>query len=306
MRILGWLFLLGGFLLCASIAWATIGFLFMGLGLVCLRIAERKSERAERPVALLAEKPEGRRGLLSIVHPVVVRKEANEPEPKEAEPDHNIGLRAYDQQRWRLLLSTDEDIRRLTTIMAHYGQSYVDEFAAAYLALNDKEHLPMILEQLMASAMRNRHQGTANSFDEGYDESVVGRNARETRRSDRLRDIWSEADGRTSNSVFENDEVKGDSGKAGSLHTTTGKADSHLDADVARGVMNTEALCAPNGAGSEGGVAGVRPIAGQATEPLPPAEPLATAHPDTTRRTLGEGPLDGDSLTNILSRISKP
>src|SRR6266700_633280 len=265
MRIFGWVLLLGGFLLCASVAWAAIGFLFMGLGLICLRIAERRSERSARSVALLAEMPEDLRGQPSIVQgsPTVARKEANEREPREAEPDNIIGRRAYDEQRWRLLLSTDEDIRRLATILAHYGQSYIDEFAAAYLVLNDKEHLPMILEQLMASATRNRHRGTDNSADKSYDESVV---------------------------------VEGDGRKARSIHETTGKTDGHPETFVGHDALNTAAHYAPNGAGSERGVVRVRPIA---TGPLSPAEPPATG-PDTKRRTLGEDPMDDDNLTNIL------
>ena len=34
MRITGWVLLVVGVLLCVSIAWATIGFLMMGLGLI--------------------------------------------------------------------------------------------------------------------------------------------------------------------------------------------------------------------------------------------------------------------------------
>jgi len=46
MRIAGWLLLIVGTLLCVSIVWATIGFLMMGLGLVCLLIAENRTQRA--------------------------------------------------------------------------------------------------------------------------------------------------------------------------------------------------------------------------------------------------------------------
>src|SRR5216684_4147703 len=47
MRILGWLLLVGGLLLCVSILWAAPGFLCMGLGLIFLQIAERKRRRAK-------------------------------------------------------------------------------------------------------------------------------------------------------------------------------------------------------------------------------------------------------------------
>ena len=47
MRILGWVLLIGGFLLCASVGWAAPGFLFMGFGLIFLQIAEQKRRRAK-------------------------------------------------------------------------------------------------------------------------------------------------------------------------------------------------------------------------------------------------------------------
>jgi hypothetical protein len=45
MRVWGWVLLIGGFLFCASIVWAVIGFLLMGLGLIFLQIAEDKTKR---------------------------------------------------------------------------------------------------------------------------------------------------------------------------------------------------------------------------------------------------------------------
>src|SRR5258708_37027416 len=57
MRILGWLLLVGGFLLCASILGAAPGFLCMGLGLIFLQIAERKRRRA-KPVASPSDQSE--------------------------------------------------------------------------------------------------------------------------------------------------------------------------------------------------------------------------------------------------------
>ena len=47
MRILGWVLLIGGLLLCASVSWAAPGFLFMGFGLIFLQMAEQKRRRAE-------------------------------------------------------------------------------------------------------------------------------------------------------------------------------------------------------------------------------------------------------------------
>ena len=46
MRLLGFVLLIAGFLLCVSIVWAALGFLMMGFGLICLLIAERNRKRA--------------------------------------------------------------------------------------------------------------------------------------------------------------------------------------------------------------------------------------------------------------------
>ena len=53
MRILGWVLLIAGLLLCASILWAAVGFLLMGFGLICLQIAEARRRR----VNLTAPRP---------------------------------------------------------------------------------------------------------------------------------------------------------------------------------------------------------------------------------------------------------
>jgi hypothetical protein len=49
MRLFGFVLLIAGFLLCVSIAWAALGFLMMGFGLICLLIAERNRKRAPKP-----------------------------------------------------------------------------------------------------------------------------------------------------------------------------------------------------------------------------------------------------------------
>ena len=51
MRIAGWILLIAGALLCATLVWATIGFLLMGVGLLSLLAAENNCKRASRPVA---------------------------------------------------------------------------------------------------------------------------------------------------------------------------------------------------------------------------------------------------------------
>ena len=163
MRILGWLLLLGGLLLCVSVLWAAPGFFCMGLGLIFLQIAERKRRSAKsaalpydqsEPQVEQAPIPEVTRAL----DPPTVDEDAG------AGRENVTGLYSYDRQKWRALVSSDADISRLAKALQPYGQKYVDEFAAAYLALNDKDYLPMILRQIIASARRDAGQNIAGDF----------------------------------------------------------------------------------------------------------------------------------------------
>src|SRR5207249_6535681 len=105
MRILGWLLLVGGLLLCVSILWAAPGFFCMGVGLIFLQIAEQKRWRAKsaasrsdpsEPRIEPAPVPEVTRALV----PPIVDEDA------EADPENAAGL-PYDEQEWRALLGSD-------------------------------------------------------------------------------------------------------------------------------------------------------------------------------------------------------
>jgi hypothetical protein len=61
MRIAGTFLLLGGLLLCISIVWAAVGFVMMGLGLICLLIAERRKKHSTAPPCLPSDAFDRRR-----------------------------------------------------------------------------------------------------------------------------------------------------------------------------------------------------------------------------------------------------
>src|SRR5712672_4698636 len=189
MRIWGWLLLVGGLLLCVSILWAAPGFFCMGLGLIFLQIAERKRRKAKsadwssdqsEPQAEQAQIPEATWAVV----------------PPETEEDAGAGREnvtgpySYDRQEWRALLRSDADILRLAKVLESYGQKYVDEFAAAYLAVNDKDYLPMILQRIVASARRDGGQNIAGDFhDENANPDPVAIAVNRTRRIDRVREM---------------------------------------------------------------------------------------------------------------------
>jgi hypothetical protein len=148
-RITGWVLLIAGFLLCVSIFWAAIGFLFMGLGLICLQIAEQRNRRRAKSAALRTEEIKSRREpLLQAASTDILRSD-------QGEHFSTIDQRSIDRERWRELMSTDSDLARLAEVLAPFGQKYVDGFAAAYLVSNDKKYLPMIVQNIIASARKD-------------------------------------------------------------------------------------------------------------------------------------------------------
>jgi hypothetical protein len=59
---------------------------------------------------------------------------------------------SYDTGRWSALLKYDPEIRSVAEKLAVLGQRRVDEFAKAYLALNDKSYLPHIVRKIINDA----------------------------------------------------------------------------------------------------------------------------------------------------------
>ncbi|WP_027580262.1 hypothetical protein [Bradyrhizobium sp. Ai1a-2] len=155
MRIAGWVLLVAGFVLCLSVAWAALGFLLMGIGLVSLQVGERKRRKAEgvagldarpRPAVALAETPAAHAENAAFTP---------EPPPLTA-PQAAMGAdaSAYDKETWRRLIESDPDLARLAEVLSDYGQHHVDEFASSYLAKPDKSRLAAIVNEIVAKAAR--------------------------------------------------------------------------------------------------------------------------------------------------------
>jgi hypothetical protein len=170
MRLLGAVLLIGGFLLCVSIAWAAIGFFMMGFGLICLLIAERKNKRSsDANFPLQARSPN--------LEPRVGRVSAN----YNSDRGSNVGdSSSYDEARWNSLVQNDPDLLRLVAVLTPYGLKYVAELATAYLAVNDKRYLPTILKEVVASARRDAGEDVTS-------ELKVIRNPNASRRSQRVK-----------------------------------------------------------------------------------------------------------------------
>ena len=196
MRIAGAFLLVSGFLLCISIVWAAVGFLMMGLGLICLLTAERRkkpSMASSGPLADGAPRPRE-------PPPLQVEKHAQLAEPVEASPSR-IGTRqasfpepgfseprqpksrkpalvsrkerpvrrpdepdpnAYDLEKWRALVKSDADISRSVEAVLPFGKKYVDQLAMAYLAFEEKSYLPAIVKMVADAIKKDSGRDSAD------------------------------------------------------------------------------------------------------------------------------------------------
>ncbi|WP_143271704.1 hypothetical protein [Bradyrhizobium mercantei] len=172
MRLTGWVLLLIGGLLCATISWAALGFLLMGVGLIALQVAERRRRPAGDAAA-----PAGTAGftpprLSAGLQPPTLEPAAgpdtapqrqarrvawpDKTSPDKTSPERNwpdkTGDAPYDREAWRRLVASDPDLAQLANVLADYGPQYVDELAASYLAAPDKGRLADIVDGIVARA----------------------------------------------------------------------------------------------------------------------------------------------------------
>jgi hypothetical protein len=169
MRIAGWVLLLAGFVLCLSVAWAALGFLLMGFGLVSLQAGERKRRKAEKAAAVAAARPGARPAPAPAVAeapPAHAEEVADAPQrPPVAEAQPPADSSAYDREAWRRLIESDPDLAQLAAVLSDYGQHHVDEFASSYLAKPDKGRLATIVNEIIAKAARTQSAPVAAPAD---------------------------------------------------------------------------------------------------------------------------------------------
>jgi hypothetical protein len=155
MRLVGAVLLIAGFGLCISIVWAAIGFIAMAFGLICLLIAEEKTNRARKLAssgalqtqAFKASKPQALKAQAS-------KTQARDQQTSVSTPTEQ-DLAAANKLVWNALCANDPDIARGVAMLAPYGKKYLDDLAGAYLIFNDKNFLPLILKHLVASARQD-------------------------------------------------------------------------------------------------------------------------------------------------------
>jgi hypothetical protein len=197
MRFVGAALLIGGFLLCVSIVWAALGFLMMGLGLICFLIAERRNERLPKSTASQFDESNPRREqflLPQFLDPepklALVSSEEDADQQQNASSPQSYDEETYDKEKWNSLVENDPDFSRLVKVLALYGQKYVDELAKAYLVLKDKDYLPMILEKIVTTAKIDAGQDVASEVVVGSNPKtgVISNNRTRGLRANRVRD----------------------------------------------------------------------------------------------------------------------
>jgi hypothetical protein len=155
-RVAGWILLIAGALLCATLVWATLGFLLMGVGLLSLQVAENNRKRASHPDVRDAYVDEP----MVAAPPIAAPPPVPEPVPvpivrREPVMEISAPLPSYDQLAWQRLVESDVDLARVSSVLADYGEQYVDALAKEYLAVVDKARLPEIVDGIIARASRS-------------------------------------------------------------------------------------------------------------------------------------------------------
>ena len=177
MRVFGIVLIILGFLISLSIVGAIIGIPMMIIGLICGLAGGRRRTVITNVVQVthgaVAVPSDGdsshRGGSFHVEHQRTtppLQRRLKELNPTPAAPnviegefaEHPPAPRAYDYAKWAALVRHDADIARIVAALQPHGQKYVDELASAYLALNDKRYLNMIVQKIVADAQQERAQ----------------------------------------------------------------------------------------------------------------------------------------------------
>jgi hypothetical protein len=171
MRILGVILIFVGLLACLTIVGAFVGIPLMIVGAILLVVGGRRKTIITN-VINVANTPTGGvpvEQLTASVNmlPREARAELGAPAYNESRPPTLVvptavqmrepvaaGGASYDTAKWKALVEYDSEIADAVKQVEGYGQRYVDQLAAAYLALNEKQYLATILQKVVARAQQ--------------------------------------------------------------------------------------------------------------------------------------------------------
>ena len=180
MRIFGIVLMVLGLLICLTIIGIPFGIFLMFIGALCAIFGGRHRtvitnvvQVSSTPGVQMAQIPQddGYRDLPRTIEPprseprLIDYTRASQSGRSDWHtidlPREQVSSYAYDRNKWNALVEYDADIRRIVNGLEPYGPKYIDKFAAAFLALNDKEYLPMIVKKILETARQEQSSARA-------------------------------------------------------------------------------------------------------------------------------------------------
>ncbi len=181
LRIIGGTLVLFGLLLCFSIIGAFIGIPMMIVGAILCAVGGRRKTVITNVVQvsnipgapgnhfsthddhtparyLEREPPLVRPAMKELNPPRAVLDNPHRRHMAESAIEHDRDeppRRSYDRAKWDALVEYDPDIARIVAALKPYDQKYTDQFASAYLAINDKSYLAVIVQKVLATAKQD-------------------------------------------------------------------------------------------------------------------------------------------------------
>jgi len=163
MRIMGVVFIFVGLLLCLTFFGAIVGVPLILVGWVMVVMGGRKTviTNVVNVTNVPNTSPADQMSATMQVLPKEARAELEPPSfaprlivPSKVEMAEAAGSSepAYDGAKWKALVEFDAEIEAAVRKVESYGQKYVDQLAAAYLALNDKQYLATVTEKIISRA----------------------------------------------------------------------------------------------------------------------------------------------------------
>ena len=73
----------------------------------------------------------------------------------EHDRNEQAGKYSYDRAKWNALVEYDPDLAKIAAVLKPYGSKYTDQFASAYLAINDKSYLAVIVQKIITTARQD-------------------------------------------------------------------------------------------------------------------------------------------------------
>jgi hypothetical protein len=164
MRILGAILIVVGFLFCLSIVGAVIGIPLMIIGLIFVVVGGRRKTIITN-VVTVSNAPHARPDDNRTHQPRAPDLVGRDTQPRlppiiDVSPRLQDGYSrqpvearlGYDRNKWDALVKYDKDIADVALKLEALGPPWVDEFAKAYLAINDKSYLPVIVQKIINDA----------------------------------------------------------------------------------------------------------------------------------------------------------